>query len=233
MFLTYSRTAYLVFLAVVFLLFYIHKYPHKPLVSLENIIKIMLPFALVLGWFIFLSPFSALFLESDVDQQVGNREMHFAMALEAFQVSPFIGIGMNTHLEFFKEYYYLLSFLDLNEFFYENHIHNIHLIILAEAGSIGLLLWILFLFVNIGRAKKQLARGRNQILSLTQIGLIIIYFLNGFTDWAPFSSSIMPLFLFLMYFSIKYRRGNRVRVRAISRRPAYNLASSDSTVAAT
>jgi hypothetical protein len=43
----------------------------------------------------------------------------------------------------------------------------------------------------------------------------------------------MPLFLFLMYFSIKYRRGNRVRVRAISRRPAYNLASSDSTVAAT
>lgn len=208
--LTFSRTSYLAFLSILGLLYFIHRNADKTFISVGNVFKIVLPAALVLGWLIFYSPFSSMFLASDASDQIENRILHWLMALEGFYASPYIGVGLNSHLEFFADNYYLISHLAPPEFFLEHQIHNIHFIVLLETGILGFMAWLAFLIVNFIEAKKDISLERNKIFSLTQIGLLIAYIVNGFTDWAPFASEIFPIFLFINFLTIKFRRNAKL-----------------------
>lgn len=210
--LTYSRTAYLVYAFDLFLLVYIHRNAAKNLFTIANFFKFILPIAFFFIWLILFSPFTDLFLESDANSQIDNRMVHYLMATKLFFESPIFGVGLNSHLEYLSKKFSIINSVTLDSFFSENPIHNIHLLVLAEAGIFGLLMWFYFLISNGFKAKASYAKKENMLLSLTQLGIIVAFCTYGITGWAPFSQSILPLFLFFSFFSIKYRRAGRLRV---------------------
>ncbi|MDR6809227.1 O-antigen ligase [Dyadobacter sp. BE34] len=203
--LTYSRTTYVVYALTIALIYYIAKNPNKAIFSVQNIVRIFIPLTAVFLWIIVFSPVSDLFLENEVGAQIDNRTLHWLMAVQIFQESPLVGVGLNAHLIYFSKHLGILKSLELTPFFLENPIHNIHLVVLVELGMIGLVVWLFFLSNNIRLAKKSITSTNVPQLLITQVGAITAYFLYGLTGWAPFSLSVLPFFIFIMYFSIKYR----------------------------
>lgn len=205
LFLTYSRTSYLALIITLSTCYYIDKNAHKNIFSMANILKFVVPTVLILVYLIVYSPLSSLFLQSDSSDQYDNRMVHWLMAFNIFETSPYIGVGLNAHLSYISQHLGIVSQVTMDDFFSVNPIHNIHLIILSEIGIIGFLLWVYFLFGNIFKAKKEIKEGHNEVFSLTLIGLFVAYIIYGLTGWAPFSTAILPIFLFITFFSIKYR----------------------------
>jgi O-antigen ligase len=201
--LTYSRTSYITLVVILFILYYIFKNADKPLLSLKTFFLGVLPALIVLYWLVFLSPFSATFLKTDADDMYQARLDHITMGMDIFHRSPIIGVGINSHLEFVNRSPEMSKVIH-NEFLTSNPIHNTHLIILAETGVIGFSLWVIFIISTLIQAKLNIAQNVNTILSLTQIALIIIYIIYGFTDWAPVSHSTFPLFLLFTFFFNKF-----------------------------
>ncbi len=202
-FLTYSRTSYITVVLIFCAIIYIYKYSKKTLISLNLIFIGIIPAILILYWVIFYSPLSETFLNTNADQMYQARLDHWLIGLEIFKISPIVGVGINTHLEYINQTAELNNKIH-NEFLSTNPIHNIHLIILAETGLIGFLLWIIYLVSSFMKAKFNIANHNNLVLSLTQISLIVSFIIFGFTDWAPLSPSIFPLFILFTYFNNKY-----------------------------
>lgn len=205
-FLTYSRTSYLALIITLSSCYYLNKNAHKNLFSLGNVLKFVVPTVLALVYLIAYSPLSELFMGSDSSDQYDNRMVHWLMALHLFDASPIIGVGLNGHLSYLSQHLGIVNQMTTDDFFAINPIHNIHLIVLAEVGIVGMILWLGFLFGNIFKAKKEISKGHNEILSLSMIGLFIAYIIYGLSGWAPFSTAILPIFLFITFFSIKYRQ---------------------------
>lgn len=204
--LTYSRTAYIAYVIVIFALYFINKNAKKNIFSVWNIIKILLPITVIVCWIVFFSPFSDQFLKEDSSTQYDNRMVHWLLALVIFTTSPYLGVGINSHLAFLDKHSSFISKLTASgDFYLKNPIHNIHLIVLCETGILGFILWVIFLFRNIALAKKQIGNETNRIMSLSLIGLFLSYLFYGVTGWAPFSQGLLPFFLFVTFFAIKFR----------------------------
>ncbi|WAC13226.1 O-antigen ligase family protein [Dyadobacter pollutisoli] len=202
--LTYSRTSFIALILVAFCTYYIYKNSKKNIFSLGNILKIVIPSTLALYWLIFLSPFSSSFIESDASSQYDNRMIHFFMAFKIFTDSPFLGVGLNAHLGYITKHFGIVQAFTADEFYLHNPIHNSHLIVLAETGIVGFILWVYFLLGGIINAKNQIAAGSNRIFSSTLVGVLIAYVIYGMTGWAPMSPSIFAFFLFYAYFAKMY-----------------------------
>jgi O-antigen ligase len=203
--LTYSRTSYLAFFLVLAGIYYIFKNSNKKILSPVNILKYGLPILLFLYWIVFFSPLSHQFLESDVDDMYEARLIHWMWALDIFNTSPFIGVGINAHLTYILENNSLFDDGIIPQFFFDNPIHNIHLIILSELGLIGFIPWLIFLISSISKGKQQVSSKQNEIFSLAHIGIILTYLFYGLTGWAPFSQSVLPFMLFFTYLAFRYR----------------------------
>ncbi|MCC5612878.1 O-antigen ligase family protein, partial [Nostoc sp. CHAB 5834] len=200
--LTYSRTAYLVFFVSTIITILIYRKPEVAIFSLSNILKFIIPVCIIFSYIIFFSPLSEVFLKSDSNEQIDNRLVHWMMAYEAFNVSPFIGVGLNAHLEYFTKHSSELNLNTLVDFFIKNPIHNIHLAILAETGIAGIIIWFVFISRNILHSKKGISLRLNEIFCSTNIGIIVAICLYGITGWAPLSTSIMPFILFFSFFGL-------------------------------
>jgi len=203
--LTYSRTAYLVFVFDLAAVYFFYRNAAKQIVTLGNFFKFVLPVALILLWVIFLSPLSENFLDSNIDDMTQSRLIFFALALKIFQTSPFIGVGLNTHRDFIMHNSDLLTVLTSDSFYLNNPIHNINLIVLVETGIIGFICWVAFIVTSVIKAKKDIAENKNGIFSLSYIGVAMAIVFYGITGWAPFSMTMLPIFLFFIFFTIRYR----------------------------
>lgn len=202
--LTYSRTSYLAFIIDIFLVYFIFKNAKMKIFTLSNFFKYITPLAGVLIYVVFFSPLSDVFLKSDANEMLDARMIHWFMGFQIFSSSPIIGVGLNSHLEYMFSHFNLFGGQVIDDFFWENPIHNIHLIVLVETGLIGFILWVVFIFSNISKAKKDIAQERNQILASTQIGMLIGILIYGISGWAPFSSSILPFLLVISFFRIQF-----------------------------
>lgn len=203
--LTYSRTSFLVFVIDLFLVYYICQNAKKNILTFSNFFKFICPIIGILIYIIFFSPLSDFFLKSDANEMFDARLIHWYMGSQTFLSSPVVGVGLNTHLEYMFYHYSLFEKMDIGDFFWENPIHNIHLIVLVETGILGFVLWIAFIFNNISKCKEDIANKRNKILSATQIGLLAGVSLYGFTGWAPFSKGFLPFLLMISFFAIQFR----------------------------
>jgi O-antigen ligase len=202
---TFSRTSYLVLTCVIFIMVYLYRNPQIKIYSAKVFFKFLLPLSVFIIWLVFFSPLSDNFLESDSSDQYDNRMVHWLMALTIFQNSPFVGVGLNAHLAYVSHHVAIANLFTLDDFFVENPIHNIHLIILAETGIFGFICWVMFLFRNIYRAKSDLSESRNPLFSLAFIGIVTAYIIYGVMGWTPFSRALLPYFIFFCYYSIKFR----------------------------
>lgn len=206
--LTYSRTSYLVFIADIFIVSFIFKNAKIKIFTLSNFFKYIIPMLMVLIYVVFFSPLSDSFLKSDANEMLDARMIHWLMGFQTFISSPLIGVGLNSHLEYMFSHFNLFRGQIIDDFFWENPIHNIHLIVLVETGLLGFIIWFAFIFDNISKSKNNIAHNRNKILSATQIGTIVGISAYGITGWAPFSAGIFPFVLMLSFFAIQFRTQN-------------------------
>ncbi len=208
---TFSRTALLATIAAVIVLIVIYKTRHSSIFTIRNIFTIILPLLLGSVALIFLTPIRNSFIGSNMDEMMLARLLHFYCGYEIITEHPFIGVGLNAHLEYIRNTISFGSmFGDVNkifwraeEFMFSNPIHNILLICLSEFGIIGTLPVIFFAVRRLLRIKKNI-NGEGveayKILSLFSIGLICCIGIHGMADWAPFST--LPRNLWIMVFFI-------------------------------
>lgn len=209
LFLTYSRTSYIAFIIVLISIYICYKNANKSLLTISNVLKFGLPVVGLILWVIFFSPLSEQFLKSDTGTQIENRSIHYLMALSIFEKAPILGIGINAHITYLAQNFSIIQAFTTDNFFSTNPIHNIHLIILTEVGIMGFSLWLAFLLITIKDARREIARSNNLIFSLTAIGILVAIILYGMTGWAPFSKSILPYVLFVVYFMTRYKKYNQ------------------------
>ncbi|WP_026994620.1 O-antigen ligase family protein [Flectobacillus major] len=205
LFLTYSRTSYLTYIVAMFTVYFIGSNRRFNLFSLKNLLRFVLPLVLVLVWVVYYSPLSDIFLKSDSNEMFDARLIHWTLGFKLFTLHPLIGVGINSHLEYIAKNMLLFDNGSIPSFFWQNPIHNIHLIILVEQGLLGFLVWIIYVVLNIVNAQRAVNAGKNMLFPLWTIGVVISFFLYGLTGWAPLSPSILPLFLFVIYFSSKLK----------------------------
>lgn len=198
--LTYSRTSYIVAVIVIVFLNLLYKFPAK-IFNIFSLLKFIIPVLIFLIWLVFFSFLSDIFLKSDLENQFTNRYTHSLMAYKIFSNSPLFGVGINSHLYYFTKGSLLSSDVNFEGFFLKNPIHNIHLIVLCETGLIGLLFWMIFIYMNINQARLSLLKNKLLPVSLAQVGVVTAYFLYGIFGWSPFSSSIFPFFILFTHFS--------------------------------
>jgi len=201
-FFTYSRTSYLTILGTLLFVYVVYK--NRVNFKIQSLFIFGIGVAL---FFVILNftPLSDLFFKSDIDVQVENRMLHYLLALGCFQESPLIGVGLNSHVHFMYNYLQLSGIRQhINDFFITNPVHNSHLIVLAETGAIGFILWCYYFISRIFLSFKYCV---NKIISINIInlafaGILIVYILYGMTGWSCFHREIYPIPIIIGFFSL-------------------------------
>lgn len=198
-FFTYSRTTYIVSFFT-YLFMYLASLSNKELFSFKLYSKLLIALFFVVIIFVF-SPLSTLFFESDSDEQFLNRFSHWFLGLEIFHVSPWIGVGINSHVYFMSHALIVKQDLPILWFLISQPIHSVHFIILAELGIIGLLLFYYFVGRNIQLFRRVSFRDDKlqYVYNYTCIGILIAFISYGSFGWSPFTKECLGL-SFLVYF---------------------------------
>jgi O-antigen ligase len=200
-YLTYSRTTYLIAFFIFIIAFNLYK---GQLFKVKNIISLGIA-SLFLILIVNFTTFGDLFLKSDSDSQVSNRMTHWFLGYELWQKSELIGLGINSHVLYMQnklDSTKLGEFAEL-QFYLSNPIHNIHIIVLVESGLIGLFTWFYFFFIKLKQTFKQayLKFIPFRILNITAFSVLLIVFTYGFMGWGTFLKETSVMFLLLIFFS--------------------------------
>lgn len=154
-----------------------------------------------------LSPARNMFINSNTDQMTEARFSHYILAWAMIQDHPIIGVGLNAHLTYAKEYYSeFVRFLGnrSDDFYFKNPIHNIHIIILTEAGILGFGLWVAAIirgwWSRIRTMKSSLSQS-TLVLSGTFTVALLAYSIYGMTGWAPLTYPHLSMILLLLFAS--------------------------------
>lgn len=199
-FFTYSRTSYLAIIGTLFLVYFI--YYNRKRIRIKSIIYVGIGLIGIVSVFL-LSPLSSMFFQSDVDVQIENRELHYLLAFGCFTDSPLIGVGLNNHVNYLYNYLNTNYIGHVGDFFITNPVHNSHLIILAETGIIGFILWVYYFLSRIFRGIK-FCIGSDvsiNIINLAFAGILIVYLVYGMTGWACFHRELYPIPIIVGFFS--------------------------------
>lgn len=201
--LTFSRTTYISVMAVIALLFVIHK-RKTALFSFKNIALALAFFGLIL-FLLYLTPLSDLFLKSDAELQFDNRFNHWILGFQIWESSKWIGVGLNSHVYYMSHAMGVtaLEALPIFDFLISNPIHNIHMIVLAETGIIGLILWVYFFISKMNLHSRYTNTGNpiQNVFNLTCVSILASIFIYGFFGWTPFSKEIYTLAIYMGYFA--------------------------------
>lgn len=203
LFLTFSRSGLLASIISFPIMFIVYKKPHRSVFSLRNIIIFVFGSSLLLFLIIAFTPIGNYFHDDNFVDMGSARLIHWVAGYEVFIRNPLLGVGLNTHLNYFAEQ---LPILD--GFFARSPIHNIHIIILSEMGLFGLLFWFAFIVKSIQSSQRQLILSPHRevsALNLTFIGVVTNYFIYGFFGWAPFANEQLPIFFLICFFAFNYR----------------------------
>jgi O-antigen ligase len=202
LYLTLARSGWLAFIAMFCVMIVAYKNSHKSIFSLKNILMVSIFLGGLLFVIIFYTPLGEYFMNEDFEDMAEARIVHWMAGLDIFTHHPIFGVGINSHL-----YYFRAELPMLDGFYVENPIHNIHIILLAETGLTGLLCWIFFIVYNMNKSQSFIISPslESSILNFTFMGIIVAWFIYGFFGWAPFQIDMLSLFLFLAFFAIYSR----------------------------
>lgn len=179
--LTLGRTAILLWAAYVFVLFglaILEKY--KKTISKKQIASLLL---LVLFFITFMyltlqkttlvQRFTSITMS---DESVVQRETLTGQALIMFEKKPLLGVGLNN-------FYNNLNFSQADQnFLFIQPVHNIFLLTLSEAGIVGLLFFIYFLYYCFSALERKTAREKTylslMLFAVVFLGMFDHYFLT-------------------------------------------------------
>ncbi|AGA80005.1 lipid A core-O-antigen ligase-like enyme [Echinicola vietnamensis DSM 17526] len=191
--LTFSRTTY-VTSAIIIGIVLVSFYSKKSFFSVKNLVLAAFGFAALIG-VLFLTPLSELFLASDFENQIEVRFSSWFMGYDIWSRAKLLGVGINAHVYYMGHFIRVTQDLAVVEFITTNPIHNIHLIVLAETGIIGMMLWLVFFGSKVSSHTKTLKTSNIavNIFSLATVGIMISIFVYGFFGWAPLKREMITL----------------------------------------
>ncbi len=209
LFFTFSRSALLASIFAVGIMYLIYNTRNGSIFTVQNIMYRILPLIILTVALIFLTPIKESFVGSNVNEMFIARLMHFYCAFETIGEHPFIGVGLNAHLEYIRNNINPDIFTILNtsswrpeEFIFSNPIHNIFLIFLTELGVIGFIPIIVFIIKKFTNIKKQLRReapANYHIAALFAIGVLCYLLVHGMSDWAPMNAPMRNIWIFAFF----------------------------------
>lgn len=212
---TFSRTALLASLISIIAIITIYTTRNGRIFTIKNIFTLILPLFLGGCAFLFLSPIRNSFIGSNMDEMMLARLLHFYCGYETIIEHPFIGVGLNAHLEYIRNNIdFGATFGDISkifwraeEFMFSHPIHNIFLILLSEMGIVGLLPTLYFIgrrFYNVKKYIRSDISNEDKILYLYSIALICSLGIHGMADWAPLSLQLRNIWILIFFATSVY-----------------------------
>lgn len=197
--LTFSRTSLLVIFIILLIEWFLIKkfYREKILKSRVVLISIVVSLFILLFSPLIIDRFLSL-VNNTVDSQISNRWIHYAMAWEYIKNNPIIGYGLNNWSYTTKTSFVTTSEL-YDQFFYDNPVHNLYLLLWYEGG---VFLLLSFLNILIQVIKKLMTNVKQNIINIGLVCSILVIMLYGFFGWALFvGSQLLYMLFFIIAFS--------------------------------
>ena len=224
--LTLSRSAILASIATFCFLYFINKHPSARFFSFRIFFKFMLPTILFITVIIFFTPLKKYFISMDAEDMISARMVHNIFYLNIVVDHPYWGVGLNTGVAHFSEFYDDLVMLveteDLSfDFMSTNPVHNIFILLLVDIGIVGLVVFLCFMTNFFIKYKRTLVLNKNtqlmyNIFPLTAIGCVILVIIHGLSDYTPMAPT--NIFLWLFFCLIAYYTRNASREVEIAKR---------------
>ena len=177
--------------------------------SLKNILTKILPFILIIAAAVLFTPLKDSFINSDMDEMMLARLMHYYCGYEIITDHPWIGVGLNSHLEYIRANISFRIFGDVSriiwnaeEFMVTNPIHNVLLIWLSEFGillTLPILIFFGYRFYKIKPILRSSSNTEYKLMQLFSIGLICCLMIHGMADWAPLNLMLRNIWLFAFF----------------------------------
>lgn len=198
-----SRSALIgcAFGAIIIVALYTYRKYH--IFSPKILFKGVLPIVVLIVLLLVFTPLSNLFFNSNMDEMMMARSMHYLCGIEIFKTFPITGFGLNSHLKYMTDNLYI-DFNSLfgstewlgDDFIYSYPIHNTWLVILCETGIIGITSVALFIGQYFFYFKKRIKESGSQyytIATITCLGIICCLLVQGNSDWAPFTPTSLDI----------------------------------------
>ena len=195
---TYSRTTFVCFFVIVGVLYTIYKakmFSFKYLVYLFS-------FAIILLVISYIPSINKLFFHSDSDQMMESRQIHWFLGLNIWENFKLLGCGINAHVYYMETHFNkLTALINENEFLVSNPIHNIHIIILAETGVVGICLWLLYLSKELYYGYKYMLSKNilNRFCGTISFSVLLFLIMYGFFGWVVCNISILTIVVSLLF----------------------------------
>lgn len=205
---SFSRTAMLSILVSTLIVISIKNTLNSSIFSVKNIFQRILPLIVVAVALVLFTPLKDSFVGSNLDEMMMARLLHYYCGWIIFTKHPIIGVGFNTHVEYmianfnFKD----MAFIDpiMIDFLYNNSIHNVFFICIAELGLLGLA-FIIYFFVKRFRSIKGILRSdcnlSFKIFSLTSIGILCCFLSQGMGEPSFMGTPLRELWLLFFVIS--------------------------------
>lgn len=210
--LTLSRSAIIAVLIIFSLLYFVSKYPYVKLFRISTFLKFILPACLLMGGVIFFTPLKKYFVADQSLSMLDARQAHVLYYMTLISDHPYVGVGLNTHVEYFDQSYAGIELDGLSlAFASTNPVHNIYVLLIMDVGIIGLLAFLFFVFGNIITSKKILLVNKNQednILPLTSIAYFVAVLIHGASDYTVLSIHNMIFWLPICLITYFLNRAN-------------------------
>lgn len=198
-FFTYSRTTYVALFISMAVIYMLNKHQKISWKYVYYIIS-----GLIVGYFITLIPFvNNLFFKSDSDAMVSARMVHWYAGLEIWSQFKILGTGLNNHVYYMSNNSSLMETLaKVDEFYVENPIHNIHIIVLVETGLVGILFWFWSGWTLCKKAYHSIMTNTDVVRNggLIIIAYVLFIFIYGFWGWSFFNIHVFSPFVAVIYF---------------------------------
>lgn len=210
-FFTFSRTSYVALFLSLFVVYFMCK--TNPRHVKKRLIKYGVVAFLLFVLLLYVPILNELFFQSDAEDQVGNRMIHYIMGWDIFNNFPLLGTGINRHVNYMYDYTDI-KFLTGREnvFFLRSPIHNSHLIVLVETGLIGFICFFSSLLFFLKNQIKFFYSFRGYyISSVIIIGVILFSFIYGFFGWSIYQYEIFTPIAFLICF-VLYNNDYKVKI---------------------
>lgn len=205
---TYSRSSLMSVVLASIVLISIYTTQHSSIFSIKNIFTRVLPILVAAVAVVLLTPLKNSFIGSNMDEMMVARLLHYYFGLLIFTQNPILGVGLNTHVQYMTANFSFRSLGEYNlvydTFLFYNPVHNIWIIWLAEFGVIGTLLiigYFVYQFIKVKPTLRSNLIPENKIASMTTIGIICCFLVQGMADPTPLAPQMFQLWGLFFYLS--------------------------------
>lgn len=209
-----SRSALAAAVSALLMIVVFYIYRRYKLISPQSLLKGIVPLGIIIA-LLLTGPLNFLFSDVDnLDEMTTSRLMHYYCGYEIFEDHPWVGVGLNGHLNYlvengsammFEQIFDAADIYQPEEFMFSNPIHNIWIILIDELGLVGFTPIVVFVIWYIATFKRRTKRSQNRyynICNITGLGIMFCLLVQGSTDWNPLTPQSLNLSLMFIALSL-------------------------------